>query len=97
VREYEVKPEALGLPREAESELAGGGPAENARTILEVLGRDRGGAARSATLLNAGAAIFVSGRVASLEEGVRAAEASLDSGSALDRLEALRAATGGRT
>ena len=40
-------------------------------------------------MLNAGAAIYVAGRVESLEAGVRAAEAAIDDGraaAALDRL-----------
>jgi anthranilate phosphoribosyltransferase len=97
VREYEVTPEGLGFGREREEDLAGGAPDDNARIIREVLSGKRGGAARTATLLNAGAAVFVSGRVATLPEGVRAAEDSLTSGAALAKLEALRAATEVRT
>jgi len=47
---------------------------------------------KTATLLNAGAAIYVAGRADTLEAGVRAAEEALDSGAAteaLDRLVAL--------
>jgi anthranilate phosphoribosyltransferase len=95
VREYEVTPEQLGLPRGREEDLAGGAPDTNARIIRELLSGNREGAARTATLLNAGAAIFVSGRAATMADGVRAAEASLASGSALAKLEALRDATAG--
>jgi anthranilate phosphoribosyltransferase len=93
VREYEVTPEGLGLPSGAEAELAGGAPDENARIILSVLSGERSGAVRTATALNAGAAIYVSGRAETLEAGVRAAEASLDSGAAIAKLEALRDAS----
>ena len=47
------------------------------------------GPARDVAVLNAGAAIYVSGTVDSLEEGVRAAEAAIDDGRAAAALEAL--------
>jgi len=47
------------------------------------------GPARDVAVLNAGAAIYVSGTVDSLEEGVRAAEATIDDGRATKALEAL--------
>jgi anthranilate phosphoribosyltransferase len=40
------------------------------------------GTERSLAVLNAGAAIYVAGRAASLEEGARRAEESIDSGAA---------------
>jgi anthranilate phosphoribosyltransferase len=95
VRDYEVTPEQMGFAREREEDLAGGPPDVNARIIRELLGGRKAGAARTATLMNAGAAIFVSGRAATLADGVRAAEASLESGSALAKLEELRDATAG--
>jgi anthranilate phosphoribosyltransferase len=51
------------------------------------------GAPRTATLMNAAAAIYVSGRASELAEAARAAETSLDSGAALEKLEALRQAS----
>jgi len=60
---------------------------------MAVLQRDEQGGARSAVLLNAGAAIYVSGIVDTLEEGVDAATEALDSGRALEALDLLRAAT----
>jgi anthranilate phosphoribosyltransferase len=95
VREYEVTPEALGLEPAPEHELAGGTPDQNARTILEILSGELTGAPRTATLMNAAAAVYVSGVVDSLQEGVRVAESSLSSGRALAKLEALRAAASG--
>ena len=51
------------------------------------------GPARDVAVLNAGAAIYVSGSVSSLEEGVRAAEAAIDDGRAAAALESLAALT----
>ena len=55
-------------------------------------GEDRGGA-RTAVVMNAGAAIYVAGISETLEEGVAAAAAAIDDGSALEALEGLRKAT----
>jgi anthranilate phosphoribosyltransferase len=44
-------------------------------------------------MLNAGAAIFVAGRSDTLEQGVRAAEAAVDSGGAARALDGLIALT----
>ncbi len=44
-------------------------------------------------MLNAGAAIYVSGIVQSLEEGVRTAEATIDDGRAAAALDALASLT----
>jgi len=73
--------------------LGGGSAAENAQVIRDVLSGKRKDEARSATLLNAAAAIYVGERVASLEEGVTAAAASVDSGAAMAKLAALTAET----
>jgi anthranilate phosphoribosyltransferase len=85
---YEVSPEDVGLPRARPEDLAGGTPDRNAETTRRIFEGERG-PQRDLAALNAGAAIYVSGRVDSLEEGVRAAEAVLDDGRAaatLDRL-----------
>ena len=57
-------------------------------------GSDRSGA-RSAVLLNAAAAIYVSGIADSFAEGLRAAALAIDSGKALRALTALREASVG--
>lgn len=93
IRYHEVTPEELGLPQATAEEIAGGYPDENARRILEVLeGDDRGGA-RTATLMNAAAALRVADLVPDLAAGVIRAAEALDSGAALDRLQRLRVAT----
>ena len=74
-------------------ELAGGGPADNAAVITEVLQGSRRGAARAAVLLNAAAALLVADRVSSLTEGVTTAEEALDAGLGWSQLERLRKAT----
>ena len=92
VREYEVAPEEFGLPR-ADSEaqmdsLRVDGPEASAALMREVLD-DRPGPPRDIALLNAGAAIHVSGTSASLADGVEAARAALANGRARSALAAL--------
>jgi anthranilate phosphoribosyltransferase len=90
---YEVSPEDVGLPRAPAGAVGGGTPPQNAETARRILAGEPG-PARDLAVLNAGAAIYVSGRVAGLEEGVRAAEAAVDDGRAEAALAGLVALTG---
>ena len=84
---YELMPEQFGYERCDKSELTGGTPEENAeitRAILE--GREKG-AKRQAVCLNAGAALYITGRTETIEEGVRLAEKLIDEGAALRKLD----------
>ncbi len=74
-------------------DLAGAEPSDNARIIHELFAGRIHGAARAAVALNAGAAIYVSGRAVSFEDAVHLAEAAIDSGLAAATLEKLRVAT----
>lgn len=94
VTEWMIDPVTLGLEA-APGELAGGEPVDNAARVTAVLdGSDRGGA-RSAVLLNAAAAIYVSGVADSFSAGLGAAGVAIDSGKALGALTALREASVG--
>src|SRR5215210_1031969 len=87
VEEYEISPEDFGLARHAPDGLLGGDAHLNARILRDVLAGEEGGAARDVVLLNAGAAVYVSGRAKTVEEGVRQAEESISSGAAIGALE----------
>jgi len=58
----------------------------NKKIIIDVLNGKKGGP-REVTLLNAAAALKVSGLVKLLEEGIQKATVSIDSGSAWHKLE----------
>jgi len=88
VHSYEVSPEDVGLPRARPEDLAGGPPDRNAETTRRIFDGEPG-PQRDLAVLNAGAAIYVAGRVDSLEEGVRSAEAAIDDGRAGATLERL--------
>jgi anthranilate phosphoribosyltransferase len=93
LRRYEVEPEDVGLARARFEDVAGGPPEHNAAVARGILaGED--GPARDLAVLNAGAAVYVSGRVDSLADGVSAAEEAIDSGAAAAALERLVALTG---
>ena len=91
LRSYEVSPEDVGLARARPEQLSGGTPDANAETTRRIFDGESG-PRRDLAVLNAGAAIYVSGRVDTLEVGVREAEAAIDDGRAaasLDRLVAM--------
>jgi len=75
------------------NDLAGADPAGNARIVMDVLRARAPDAARAAVVINAAAAIYVSGNVDSLGEGISAAERSIDTGAALHALDRLREAS----
>jgi anthranilate phosphoribosyltransferase len=87
VETYTVTPEDLGVERTPIDTIAFGAPEENARVTRAVLSGSDTGAARSLTLVNAGAAVYAAGRADSLQDGVAAAATAVDSGAAGDILE----------
>jgi anthranilate phosphoribosyltransferase len=92
VRQREIDPLDLGIPRCDPDELRGGSPAENAAAVRAIFAGEDGGR-RSAVLLNAAGAIAASGHAADLREGVGLAREAVDSGAAGERLEELIAFT----
>ena len=88
VKEREIDPLELGVPRCAPEELRGGSPDENAEAIREVFAGANGGR-RDAILLNAAGAIAAGGHAEDLREGLEVAREAVDSGAAGERLEAL--------
>ena len=88
VRQREIDPLELGVPRCDPGELRGGSPEENAAAILAVFAGENGGR-RSAVLLNAAGAIAAAGHANDLREGLGLAVEALDSGAAAARLEEL--------
>jgi len=88
VRQREIDPLELGVPRCDPGELRGGSPEENAAAILAVFAGENGGR-RSAVLLNAAGAIAAAGHANDLREGLGLAIEALDSGAAAARLEEL--------
>jgi anthranilate phosphoribosyltransferase len=65
----------------------GGTPEENAQITRDILS-GKPGAQRDTVLMNAGAALYISGKAASIQEGVALAAETIDSGKALATLNA---------
>jgi anthranilate phosphoribosyltransferase len=86
VRTFYVHPSDFGLPKDDPAALKGGDADRNAAIIGEVLA-GVAGAARRVVVLNAGAGLFVAGRAASVAEGIRMADAAIDSGRAQQTLD----------
>jgi anthranilate phosphoribosyltransferase len=90
VRQYTVDPSELGLPLRSAAELRGGDAATNARILRDVLDpRAPDSACRDIVLLNSAAALKVAGLAADLQGGLALARASIATGAALGRLQAL--------
>ncbi|HOZ46193.1 MAG TPA: anthranilate phosphoribosyltransferase [Candidatus Hydrogenedentes bacterium] len=88
VRTYEVRPEELGLGRAPKEALVGGDAAENARLLRGVLEGEQG-PRREVVLLNAAPAIVAGQGASDWREGIEVAAGSVDSGAAIEKLEAL--------
>jgi anthranilate phosphoribosyltransferase len=88
VKEYIVEPEQFGLKRCRMEELHGGNAEQSAAIVRGVLRGDKG-PARDVVLLNGGAALYVGGSAATIQDGMRLAAESIDSGKASEKLARL--------
>jgi anthranilate phosphoribosyltransferase len=70
------------------SEIVGGDAASNAATLRAVLAGQTG-PVRDIVAFNAGCALFLSGAVSKIEEGIETVRATLDSGAAQNLLDAV--------
>jgi anthranilate phosphoribosyltransferase len=90
--EWVLDPKAFGIEGGSESDLAGGGPEDNARIIKETLSGGGTEAGKGAVILNAAAAIYLSGTTGSFGEAVDVARDALDRGLGIAALDRLRSA-----
>ncbi len=88
ISEYTVTPEQFGMQR-ASNELLKVANVDEACAMLRGVLNNQPGAPRDIVQLNAGAAIYVSGRSATLAEGIATAGATLASGAAAAKLDEL--------
>ena len=89
VNTFYLHPADVGLPRSAPGALRGGEAAENSAIAQRILAGEPG-PARNVVLLNAAAALLVSGQVQRLRDGLALAGDAIDSGRAAQVLEQLR-------
>ena len=81
------------MPPASHDELRGGTPAENAATTRAIFAGEDTGGKLQAVLLNAAGAIAAAGHAADLAEGIEIARATIETGAAAERLDALAAFT----
>ncbi len=87
VETFTVTPGEFEMPVRKPDELKGGDAERNAQITRDVLsGKDKG-ACRDITVLNAAAAICAGGLADSIQNAIPKAEESIDSGSAMEKLE----------
>lgn len=91
-RVFSLSPRDFGFRRSRLKDLAGGDAGENAAELLKVLNGQRS-AFRDAVVYGGGAVCWLAGKAKDLKEGISMAEASLDRGAALDKLEQLKDAS----
>ena len=84
---WRLDPAELGIEVTDPTSLKGGDIGENLRRMRAILGGEEESPAADAVALNAGAALYVAGVTANLEEGFRCAVEVQKSGAALNKLE----------
>ncbi|MCR5655673.1 MAG: anthranilate phosphoribosyltransferase [Lachnospiraceae bacterium] len=89
---YEITPEQFGLTRATKEDMVGGDAVENAKITRDILSGVKG-PKRDSVLLNAGAGLYVAGKADSIADGVKLAAELIDSGKAMEKLEAFIKAT----
>ena len=84
-----IRPEDFGFETCKKEDLVGGDPSVNAEITRRILSGEETGPKRNATLLNAGAALYIGGKADTFEDGVKLAAEIIDSGKATATLEKL--------
>lgn len=84
-KSYVIKPEDYGFEKCSKDELKGGDPNENAEIVRKIFSGEKG-PKRNATLLNAGASLYIGGKANNMKEGIKLAEEIIDSGKAMETL-----------
>jgi len=88
ISQYEISPNDFGLKKGSMTDITVKNIEESKQKILAILDGERG-SARDIAVLNAGAAIYVSGLAGNIEKGLHLAEKLIDSGEARNKLEEL--------
>lgn len=84
---YVLTPEQFGLTRSTKKDLEGGTPEENAKITRDILsGKDKGPKYET-VLMNAGAALYISGKATDIADGIEKARELIDNGEALKAME----------
>ncbi len=90
---YDLNPEEYGIPLAKTEEIVGGTAQENARITLDILAGKKG-PKRDIVVLNTACALYTANLADTVEQGIHMAQESIDSGRAMEKLNALKAFTG---
>jgi anthranilate phosphoribosyltransferase len=94
IRERTVDPASLGLATCTIEDLRGGDCRQNAAILTAIVDGSERGPKRDIVLFNAAAGFVITGLAADLAAGLALAREQIDSGRALEKLQALRAFAG---
>jgi len=86
IKSYTIKPEEFGLKRTQLKDIRGGTPKENSKIILDILSGREKGAKLDIVLLNAGLALYITGKAENIKGGIELAKTAVDEGLALNTL-----------
>ncbi len=87
IRTFSICPEDFGFSRAPMKSIQGGNSQKNAQIISDIFTGIEEGPKKDVVLLNAGAGLQVSGKVDTLEEGVKLARKIVESGAASRKLD----------
>ncbi|MEO7085852.1 MAG: anthranilate phosphoribosyltransferase [Gemmatimonadaceae bacterium] len=90
LREWTIDPVRFGYGNGSAADIAGGPPADNASTVVRVLRGEANEPATAAVVLNAAAALYVSGKYGSFDDGVVVAREAVASGAGIQALDRMR-------
>lgn len=82
-----IKPENFGIKKGNKEDILGGSINENVKIAYEILKGEEKGPKRDVVLINAAAAIYISGKAKDIKEGIKLAAESIDSGAAMKKVE----------
>ncbi len=87
-KSYTIEPEDFGFEKCSKEDLKGGEPNENAEIVRKIFSGEKG-YKRNATLMNAGASLYIGGKARDMKEGIKLAGEIIDSGKAMETLNKL--------
>ncbi|MFH1395692.1 MAG: anthranilate phosphoribosyltransferase [Candidatus Omnitrophota bacterium] len=88
IRSYFISPTDFGLKTASMKSIKGGSVKMNAGIVRKIL-NGKPGPQRDVVLMNSSVALMAAGKVRSFKEGVKMSEQALDTGAALEKLNAL--------
>jgi anthranilate phosphoribosyltransferase len=97
VKNYTITPEQFGFQKANKESLVGGDSKENADIILNILNKKETGPKKDIVVLNSAATLLAADLVENLEQGINKAKQSIESGSALKKLEMMKEFTNDTT